>query len=254
MKIAALYDIHGNLPALEAVLAEVEGEAPDLVVVGGDAIPGPIVGEILERLVHLDHPTRFISGNGETAALAVRAGGGLGMYPEAVRPVMEWTGGQISEAHAHMLAGWPATYTTVTGNVRVLFCHATPRDNNEIFTSLTPLQQLEPVFGNVDADLVVCGHTHFQFRLQVGRTRVVNAGSVGMPFDDPGAYWLVLDDGEIHLRRTDYDLEAAAARIRRTDYPQAEAFASGNVLKPPTREVMEPILEKTSLGRDPGAG
>lgn len=254
MKIAALYDIHGNLPALEAVLAELEGERPDLVVVGGDVVPGPIVRETLDRLKGLDHPTRFISGNGEAAALAVRHGGGKGMFPDAVRPVMEWTAAEISGTHAEELAGWPATVTAVSGARRFLFCHATPRDNNEIFTSLTPLEALEPVFKDVDADVVVCGHTHLQFRIHVGRVEVVNAGSVGMPFDAPGAYWLLVDGGEVRMRRTDYDLEAAAALIRETDYPQAEAFAGGNVLRPPARDVMEERLERGALGRDRGEG
>lgn len=251
MKIAALYDIHGNLPALEAVLADVEGEAPDLVVVGGDVIPGPIVGETLDRLVSLPFPTRFISGNGESATLAVRGGGGAGMFPDAVRPVMEWTAAQLGEEHAAALSGWPATVSVRSGDRRVLFCHATPRDDNEIFTSLTPLQRLEPVFGSVGADLVVCGHTHFQFRLQVAGVEVVNAGSVGMPFDAPGAYWLLVVDGHAEFRRTDFDLEGAAARIRGTDYPQAEAFAGGNVLRPPARDVMEQRLEQAALGGPP---
>ena len=254
MKIAALYDIHGNLPALESVVVEVRKEAPDLVMVGGDVVPGPFVGETLELLAGLEYPTRFILGNGEAAALAVREGGGSGMFPEAVRPVMEWTSAQLSEGQAEGISGWSDTTTAETGDRRILFCHATPRGNNEIFTSLTPSGALEPVFGGVEADVVVCGHTHFHFRIQVGSVEVVNAGSVGMPFDAPGAYWLLIDEGDIRFRRTDYDLEAAAARIRETPYPQAEAFAGGNVLRPPARDVMEQRLEQASLGRMPVAG
>ena len=251
MKIAALYDIHGNLPALEAVLEDVRREAPDLVVVGGDVVPGPIVGDTLDCLGSIRLPSRFITGNGESASLAVRSGGGEGMFPDAVRPVMEWTAAQLSDAHAAALSEWPATTTVRSGDRQVLFCHATPRDDNEIFTSLTPVDRLEPVFGPVVADLVVCGHTHFQFRREVAGVEVVNAGSVGMPFDAPGAYWLLVTDGDAEFRRTDFDLEAAAARIRGTDYPQAEAFAGGNVLRPPARDVMEQRLEQAALGGPP---
>jgi predicted phosphodiesterase len=119
----------------------------------------------------------------------------------------------------------------------VLFCHATPNNDVDVFTRLTPETQLLPIFEAVDADLVVCGHTHMQFDRKVGRIRVVNAGSVGMPFGNPGAYWLLLGPG-VELRHTNYDLEAAAQKIRETKYPGAIDFADRNVLNPPSEEAM----------------
>jgi diadenosine tetraphosphatase ApaH/serine/threonine PP2A family protein phosphatase len=116
----------------------------------------------------------------------------------------------------------------------VLFCHATPRNDTELFTRATPDDRLLPVFAGVDAALVVCGHTHMQFDRMIGSLRVVNAGSVGMPFAPPrGAYWLLLGPG-VQLRRTDYDFKGAAARIRETTFPQAEALAVRYVLEPPS--------------------
>jgi predicted phosphodiesterase len=115
----------------------------------------------------------------------------------------------------------------------VLFCHATPRNDTEMFTRLTPEDRLLPVFAGADADMVVCGHTHMQFDRRIGRTRVVNAGSVGMPFGEPGAYWLLLGP-DVQLRHTPYDLTDAAERIRGTEYPQAQDFAARNVLQPPS--------------------
>ncbi len=115
----------------------------------------------------------------------------------------------------------------------MLFCHATPRSDNEIFTRLTPEPRLVPIFGRLNVVVAVCGHTHMQFDRLVGQTRVVNAGSVGMPFGDPGAYWLLIGP-DVQLRRTQYDLAAAAARIRRTSYPQAEEFAARNIIQPPS--------------------
>jgi diadenosine tetraphosphatase ApaH/serine/threonine PP2A family protein phosphatase len=91
------------------------------------------------------------------------------------------------------------------------------------------------VFDGVEAALVVCGHTHMQFDRMVGRTRVVNAGSVDMPFGRPGAYWLLLGPG-IELRHTAYDLDLAAARIRASDYPQADELAGRHVLQPASEE------------------
>ena len=116
----------------------------------------------------------------------------------------------------------------------MLFCHATPRNDTELFTRATPDDRLAPVFAGVDASLVICGHTHMQFDRMVGSVRVVNAGSVGMPFaPPPGAYWLLLGPG-VQLRHTAYDVVKAAARIRETTFPQAEDLAVRYVLQPPS--------------------
>ena len=120
---------------------------------------------------------------------------------------------------------------------KVLFCHGTPRSETEGFTRLTPEDCLLPVFQGLAARLVVCGHTHMQFDRMVGATRVVNAGSVGMPFGRPGADWLLLS-GNIQLQHTSYDLASAADRVRATQYPQAEEFAARSILEPPSEEEM----------------
>jgi putative phosphoesterase len=196
MRVAALYDIHGNLPALEAVLREVRNAEVDLIVVGGDVLPGPMPEETLSCLRELDIPARFIYGNGEVAVLEEIAGLG-----------------------------------------QVLFCHATPQNESACFTRLTPADRLLPVFEHLGVAVVVCGHTHMQFDRMIGGTRVVNAGSVGMPFGKPGADWLLLGPG-VELRHAMYDLGKAAARIRDTDYPEAEEFAAQYVLDRPSEETM----------------
>jgi diadenosine tetraphosphatase ApaH/serine/threonine PP2A family protein phosphatase len=133
------------------------------------------------------------------------------------------------------------------GDVR--FCHGTPRNENEIFTESTPEAVLLSLFEPLGVDLVVCGHTHMQFDRFIGPTRVVNAGSVGMPFGDPGAYWLLLGS-DVELRHTAYDLEGAADLIRQTAYPQAEQFAATSILNPPTRGQMLELFTRTGLGSD----
>jgi len=120
---------------------------------------------------------------------------------------------------------------------KVLFCHATPQNPNDVFTRVTPDDRLVSIIGETDADMVVCGHTHMQFNRMIGGLRVVNAGSVGMPFGDPGAYWLLLGP-DIEFHRTEYDLEMAATRIRQTHYPEAQEFAANHVLHPPSEEKM----------------
>jgi len=234
MSIAALYDIHGNLPALEAVLAEVRSAGADEIVVGGDVMPGPMPAECLELLRGLDVPVRFIHGNGDREVLERLRGQETSAVPERFRELLRWSARQLPAGSEQFLDTWPSTLRVpVAGIGEVLFCHATPRNDTDIFTRDTADARLAPLFDPLGVDLVVCGHTHMQFDRTVGRTRVINAGSVGMPFGEPGAYWLLLD-GAPTLRRTAYDLAKAAERIRRTNYPEAEAFASGNVLAPPS--------------------
>jgi predicted phosphodiesterase len=236
-RVAALYDIHGNLPALESVLDEIRGADVELLVVGGDVMPGPMPREALTVLYSLDIPTQFISGNGEAEVLRARRGEELVRVPEAFRPLIDWTAAQLQTEDEARVATWPATVRCeIAGLGDVMFCHATPRNDVDIFTRQTSEHRLRPLFDGV-ADIVVCGHTHMQFDRTVGRTRVINAGSVGMPWAEPGAYWLMLGP-EVELRRTPYDFLAAAERIRKSTYPQARDFAERNVLHPPAEADM----------------
>jgi predicted phosphodiesterase len=125
----------------------------------------------------------------------------------------------------------------IDGLGQVLFCHATPRNDTDVFTRLTPEDRLLPFFRDLHADVVVCGHTHMQFDRVIGDVRVINAGSVGMPFGEPGGYWLLLGS-DIQLRSTTFDLAKAAERIRATTYPDANGFADRSLLRPPPEDEM----------------
>jgi predicted phosphodiesterase len=247
MRVAAIYDIHGNLPALEAVIAEIRRAGCDRVVVGGDVVPGPMPRETLACLLDLDLPVAFIRGNGEAAVLAHLAGADPGNLPEQAREAIRWSAEQLRPEDARVLAGWPGTLRVeIAGLGDVVFCHATPRSDTEIFTRLTPAERLLPAFEGLGASLVVCGHTHMPFDRTIGTTRVVNAGSVGMPFGEPGAYWLLLGP-DVQLRRTPYDLTRAAERIRGTRYPQAVEFAERSILQPPSEEAMLEVFRRVEL-------
>ncbi len=193
MRVAALYDIHGNLAALDAVLAEVDA---DLIVVGGDIVGGEQTTEALERL-RARGDVRFVRGNCERALVEP------GVAPPGVfDPIRETlTGEQID-----FLYGLPAQLTLeVDGLGSVRFCHATPRNDTEIFTILSPDERVRDLLSGVPESVVVCGHTHMQADRRVDEYRIVNAGSVGMPYEDaPGAYWALLG-ADVELRRTEYE-------------------------------------------------
>jgi putative phosphoesterase len=247
MKIAALYDIHGNLPALEAVLDEIHRERVDQIVVGGDVVPGPMPREAIDLLAQSTIPVRFIHGNGDREVLAFMSGMRTDWYRGARREwrePIEWTAQQLEPRHRQMMAAWPPTCRIDHPDAgSILFCHAIPHNDTDCFTRLTPDEQVVRLLGDVDARLVVCGHTHMQFDRTVNGIRIVNAGSVGMPFGGSGAYWLLLGP-DVRLRRSPYDLAVAAERIRATAYADAADFAARNVLNPPSEEEMLEVFSR----------
>ena len=188
--VAALYDIHGNLAALEAVLAEVPADAT--IVVGGDVCAGgEQPAETLARLRGLGDRVRWVRGNADRELFP----GEEGLVPE---PLVEETRGRLSEDEIAFLHELPEAQQI--GDV--LYCHASPRNDLDIFTEHTPEERIAFLFEGLDVPVVVCGHTHMQFERTVAGVRVINAGSVGMPYEDePGAYWLL----DLVHRRTPYE-------------------------------------------------
>jgi predicted phosphodiesterase len=236
LHVAAIYDIHGNLPALEAVLEEVATARVDAVVVGGDVLPGPMPKECLDRLFDLRLPTHFIHGNGESAALEILQGRIPEKVPEAFRPAIQWSAEQLPDEYRLAIARWPLTFRlSIDGLGEVLFCHATSRNDTELITRLSPDERFREVFPGFENIVAVCGHTHMQFDRTVDALRIVNAGSVGMPFGEPGAHWLLLGP-DVQHRRTSYDLEAAAARLRASAFPDVSTFVERQVLNRPSEE------------------
>jgi predicted phosphodiesterase len=232
------------------VLHDIRLAEVDRVVVGGDVFPGPMPRETLARVLALHIPVQFLLGNGDREVLAQMAGTETDWYrsaPEQWREPVRWTAQQLDSEHGRLLAAWPPSFRVeIHGLGEVLFCHATPRSDTEVFTRLTPEDRLVPVFDGLNSPLVICGHTHMQFDRRIGTVRVMNAGSVGMPFGEPGAYWLLLGP-EARLRHTPYDLATAAEQIRATTYPQANGFATGNVLQPPSEGAMLEAFARVEL-------
>jgi predicted phosphodiesterase len=213
--------------------------------VGGDVVLGPMPAGTIERLLALGTRARFIRGNCDRLVVDAFDGRPLTRLPAAVREPVAWTARQLDRRHRDFLAGLPETLElSVQALGAVLFCHASPRSDEEILTAVTPAERLRPMLEGVAQPVVVCGHTHMQFDRSVDGLRLINAGSVGMPYGHPGAYWLLLGP-DVRLMRTDYDLERAAELIRRTSYPQAAEFASRHVLEPQTEQQALALFERT---------
>ncbi|MEN3283045.1 MAG: hypothetical protein V7607_4185 [Solirubrobacteraceae bacterium] len=232
MTVAALCDVHGNLPALDAVLADPAFVRADVVVIGGDVAAGPMPAEVLDRLGELELPLRWVRGNADREVVASfdRGDTDASVHPDDPAARADaFTAGRITRPHRDLLAG----FEDVVSLEGALFCHGSPRDDNEIITALTPVERLAPMLEGVDEALIVCGHTHHQFELRAGDRRVVNAGSVGMPYEGhAAAFWLLVEDGEHELRRTAVDVDAMAAALRATDYPDAEDLISESFVEP----------------------
>jgi len=209
MRVAALYDVHGNLPALVAVLAEVETENVDAVVVGGDVLWGPFQSECLAAL--REHDARFVAGNCEREVLA------------ASDESSAWCRAQLTADELDFVSRWPATVElAVDGLGSAVFCHATPRSDDEILTRTTPETDVAAAFSGAAADVVVCGHTHIQYDRRIsGAPRLVNACSVGLPYQgEPGAFWALVGP-DVELRRTSYDVDTALASLATSGFPSA---------------------------------
>ncbi|MDX3073167.1 metallophosphoesterase family protein [Streptomyces sp. NPDC088354] len=210
-RVAVLADIHGNLPALEAVLAEPDVRDADRVVLAGDHAAGPLPGPTLERLRALGDRAVWIGGNADRELVEHRRDGRASGYE-----VSDWAAAELTDDHVSWLARLPLTAELEVAEAgRTVFCHATVRDDEEIVLVDSRAARWAEVMAGLgpDVETVVCGHTHMPYvRLAFGRL-VVNPGSVGMPYGRPGAHWALLGAGGVRLRRTVYDREAAAARI-----------------------------------------
>ena len=222
MRVAALYDVHGNLPALDAVLRDGRFSGVDLVVSGGDVAAGPFPRECLQRLSELGDRVAFVRGNAD-------------------RELAGWSAERLDEDEHRTLREWPTTVEVdVDGLGPVVFCHGSPRSDEEILTAITPDRLVREACGG--ARVVVCGHTHVQFDRVVGETRLVNAGSVGSPYEGRrGAFWALLGP-DVRLLSTDYDVDRAVEEFRATGYDGAEDLA-GWLLEPVAAEEATAFFE-----------
>jgi len=221
--VAVLSDIHGVLPVLDAVLAEPDVASAERVVVTGDHAAGPMPVEVLDRLVGLGDRCLLVRGNADRELVAVARG------RDSDIDVSNWAGRQLRPDQVELLAGLPhPVRLEVAGFGTVVFCHGTPRDDDEVVLVDTRLSRWAEVLVELDDTdrVVVCGHTHMPFARLVDRRLVVNPGSIGMPYGRAGGSWALLRDGQVELRHTPVDIEAAvAAVVSGSTYPDRQEWA-----------------------------
>jgi putative phosphoesterase len=223
-QIAVLSDVHGVLPVLDAVLAEPDVTAADLIVVTGDHAAGPQPVAVLDRLTGLGDRVLLVRGNADRELVSL-ARGEPAVYPD----ISPWAAAQLTDRHVDLLAGLPHPVTLeVEGFGPVVFCHGTPRDDDEVVLVDTRLERWAEVFADLPPEVatVVCGHTHMPFVRLVDRRLVINPGSIGMPYGRPGGNWALLSDGAVTLRRTIIDIDRAVADVvAGSSYPERQAWA-----------------------------
>jgi predicted phosphodiesterase len=224
MRVAALADIHGNIHALEAVLADPRCSGADLVVVLGDVIAGPFPAETFDRVAVLGGRAKVLLGNADRLVL------------DEDTEVSRWRRERLGPERVAAARQWPATFVlAVDGLGEVCCCHATPTNDEAVLTQLTPADACAAALSGISERVVVAGHTHVQFDRVVDGYRFVNVGSVGWPYEGrPGAYWALLGP-DVELLRTEYDVEAAAAAIRTSGHPGA-ANRLDELLDPPSSD------------------
>jgi predicted phosphodiesterase len=255
VRVAALYDIHGNDAALAAVLAELDGLAVDLIVIGGDVAGGPFPCETVDSVRALGDRALAIRGNGERELVEARLrldDGSARIDPDDVwSSRTHWAAGALDQDRLDWMGALPPLASVaVDGLGEVLFCHGSPRSDEEIVTRLSPEARIEPMLAGVSRRTVVLGHTHVQFDREVGGRRIVNAGSVGMPYEgEAAAFWVLLGPG-VELRSTRYDVEALCARVRASGIPAPDELADG-LASPPGGDEASEFFERMATRLPP---
>jgi putative phosphoesterase len=230
-KVAVVSDVHTNIAALTAVLAEIETAGAELVVSCGDLTWGSQPDETITLLRGLGSKALFVRGNGERAALEMAAGL---RTPGSARE--SWVFARHSTMSLAFMATIPfSVIIEITGLGPVRFCHGSPRSDTEVVTPQTPAERFTELSAGTDEQILVTGHTHMQFDRLVADRRSVNPGSVGLPYHEgePGtAYWALLGP-DVTLRQTSYDVTAATAAGGRLGDPSAGKIAD-LLLSPPS--------------------
>ena len=241
MTVAALADIHGNIHALDAVLADPRCASADEIVVLGDVVAGTFPVECFDRLGALGERVRILRGNADRIVL------------EDDGEESRWVRDLLGPERLAAVAAWPTSFEIEVGGLgTVRCCHATPRSDEDTLTPITPEAEAAIGFEGTTEPVVLGGHTHIQFERRIREWRFVNVGSIGRPREvRPAAYWALLGP-DAELVSTDYDVAAAAEAVRASGQPSAEEVVEV-LLHPPSPDEAVVVLEQWRI-EEAGSG
>jgi predicted phosphodiesterase len=235
VKVAALADIHGNVQALDAALADPRCASADEIVVLGDVVAGTFPVECFDRLAALGDRVRILRGNADRIVL------------EDDGEESRWVRDRLGPERLAAVAAWPTSFAIEVeklGTVRC--CHATPRSDEDTLTPITPEEDAAIPFEGTAERVVLGGHTHIQFERRIRDWRFVNVGSIGRPREvHPAAYWALLGP-DVELVSTHYDVASAAEAVLASGQPSAEQVVE-ELLNPPSPDEAAVVLEQRRL-------
>lgn len=219
-RMAVLYDVHGNLAALEAVLAAARSEGVTRVVCGGDvALFGAHPAECVDRLASFGDGLAAVRGNCDRYLTDPPAA------PEDELEVVNWTRAALGDELVAWLGSLPTSIDIEEHGALVV--HASPRSDEDVILPDTPREKVTEMLAGASQPLVICGHVHIQYRRTLNGIELVNPGSVGLPLDgDSRAAWAVLENGRISFRRTEYDVDSVITELERIGHPTTELITS----------------------------
>lgn len=252
MRIACLFDIHGNLPALNSVLSELSHLNIDKIIIGGDIVSGPMPKKTMEALFQINDRIVWIGGNGDDDVLNIISNKPFNKnLSEHGRIVSDWVANQLGTEYEKFLKDLPIKYNLYMPEYgQICFCHATPKSKEEIFTPATDEINIMKLFENLEYNTIICGHTHIQFDLIINSIRILNAGSVGMPFGGhQGADWILMTPERIIFKNTQYDYLKAKEILMKTEYPNIESFVEQNITHSHNEIQMIEFLEKLRVAQ-----
>jgi putative phosphoesterase len=241
MRIAILADIHGNLTALDAVLADLRQQKPDVIYHGGD-LPygGSHPAEVIDCIVQAGW--KGVLGNTDEMLWDTSARPALEASAPKLKPLFKVLFDLAGPATKQMIAPsrleWLRALPTELRHDNLVLMHASPGNLWRAPMDTTDDTELENTYNQMRAEIVVYCHIHRPFIRKVGNMTICNTGSVGAPYDgDPRASYLMIDDGQPSIHRVAYDVEKEVGRLLASDYPLKEWIAEmrrkGSYFPPP---------------------
>jgi len=238
MKIAVLSDIHGNLDALQSVVADIKKQEVNRIFICGDlAVAGPEPVETIDFIIDIAKRYNITIIQGNTDEMVIKSTGS----PEdkytppnkIMAEAVKYAQNILRPDQKEFLMELPEIYSEKIGNLSILLVHGSPRSNNEDIMPDMNLKNVEEIISSAKENIIFCGHTHLPAVYHIGKQSVINVGSVGRPFTEkPKACYVILDYPDltsnkffIDQRFISYDYESAASKLSELPFEGSDKLA-----------------------------